>query len=391
MLTDTAIKKAVPQAKQYKMADGKGLYLLIKKAGKYWRMDYRFLKKRKTMALGVYPTVKLKEARTKRDAARGKINSGIDPMEKVDTPDQSMFEFVAREWYGKNKHTWVTAHAVRVLSRLEKNIFPWLGEKSIAEITPPDLLSALRRVEERGAIETAHRIKNTCGQIFRYAVATGKATRDITADLRGAIPPPKKTHMATITDPAEVGGLLRSIDGYKGHFITRCALKLAPLTFVRPGELRHAEWSEINFEKAEWKIEAKKMKMARPHIIPLSRQSVEVLLEIQPYTAHRSKYVFPSPRTDKRPLSDNGVLSAIRRMGYGKHEMCGHGFRAMASTLLHENGFPGHIIELQLAHAERNSVKAAYNHALYLKERKEMMTWWAGYLDKLKLKTFSTT
>lgn len=386
MLTDTAIKKAIPKEKQYKLSDSKGLYLLVKKSGKYWRMDYRFQKKRKTMALGIYPAVKLKEAREKCDDARGKIKSGVDPMSKSDTPDQNTFEFVALEWYGKNKLSWVPAHAKRVLSRLQSDIFPWLGTKPISSIQAPDLLTALRRVEERGAVETAHRIKNTCGQIFRYAVATGKAAHDITADLRGAIPPPQKGHMSTITDPVQVGGLLRSIDGYKGHFITRCALKLAPLTFVRPGELRNAEWAEINFEKAEWKIEAEKMKMSRPHIVPLPKQAIEVFLEIKPYTAHRSRYVFPSPRTDKRPLSDNGVLSALRRMGYEKHEMSGHGFRAMASTLLHENGFPSHIIELQLAHVERNGVKAAYNHALYLKERKEMMQWWADYLDQLKSK-----
>ena len=384
MLTDTAIRKAATTDKQYKMTDGQGMYLLVKKSGKYWRMDYRFQGKRKTFAIGVYPDVRLKEARQKRDEARVMIKKGIDPMQKPEFPDGNSFEKVALEWFHKNKHTWVAGHSKRILRRLEANIFPWLGEKPVSSISAPDLLKALRRIEDRGAIETAHRVRQTCGQVFRYAIATGKASHDITADLKGAIPPPHRVNMATITNPKEVGGLLRSISGYKGNFVTRCALSLAPLTFVRPGELRSAEWSEIDFEKAEWKITADKMKMSRPHIVPLAKQAINVFLEIEPYTKHRSKYVFPSPRTDARPLSDNAVLSALRRMGYEKHEMCGHGFRAMASTLLHENGWASHLIELQLAHVEKNSVKAAYNHALHLDERRKMMQWWADYLDDLR-------
>jgi len=388
MLTDTAIKSALPKEKQYKMSDAYGLYLLVKSVGKYWRMDYRFNQKRKTLAFGVYPKISLKVARKKCQEARDLLEDEIDPGEYKKTLTQEIvsdsFRAVATEWYLKNRHTWVIGHAERILRRMELNIFPWIGDVPITDVLPMDLLTVLRRIEDRGAIDTAHRAMQTCGQVFRYAIATGRAEHDITAALKGAIPPPKRSNMSTITDPSKIGGLLRAIDGYEGHFITRCALMLAPLVFLRPGELRHAEWAEIDLEKAEWKIPAEKMKMARPHIVPLSTQALNILKEIQPYTQHRSLYVFPSVRTDKRCMSDNTILAALRRMGYAKEEMSGHGFRAMASTLLHENGWPSPIIELQLAHVERNSVKAAYNHALHLDERIKMMQWWADYLDVLK-------
>jgi len=283
----------------------------------------------------------------------------------------------------KNKHIWTEGHSKTIIRRLELNIFPWLGTRPVASITAPELLAVLRRIEDRGALETAHRVKQICGQVFRYAIATGRGERDPSADLRGALPPAKPKRMATITDPKQISELLRVIDGYEGHLITKCALRFAPLVFVRPGELRQAEWQEINFDQAEWKIPAEKMKMRISHIVPLSTQAIEILKEIEPLTG-RSRYVFPSLRTAERPMSNNTVLAALRRLGYAKEEMSGHGFRAMASTVLHEQGWRSDIIERQLAHAERNSIKAAYNHAQHLPERRRMMQAWADYLGMLK-------
>jgi integrase len=389
-LTDTAIRNAKPKNKQYKLSDEKGMYLLVKKSGKYFRFDYRFGGKRKTLALGVYSDVKLAEARGKRDEARKLIANGIDPGQtrKVQKSIQieqteNSFEAIAREWHGKYSSNWAAGHAKKIIRRFELYIFPWLGSRPISDITPPELLAVLRRVESKGILETAHRAQQNCGQVFRYAIATGRAERDSTADLRGALAPAKHGRMATITEPKKIGELLRAIDGYEGTPVAKCALRLAPLVFVRPGELRHAEWKEINFDNAEWRIPAKKMKMKDPHIVPLAMQAVEILYEIQPLTG-QGRYVFPSIRTNSRPMSDNTILSALRRMGYPKDEMSGHGFRAMASTILHEQGWPSDIIERQLAHAERNSIKAAYNHAQYLPERRKMMQSWADYLDTLK-------
>lgn len=277
---------------------------------------------------------------------------------------------------------WVESHASRTLTRLENDIFPYLGNKLAGEITAPELLVALRRVENRGALETAHRILQVCGQIFRYAIATGRAERDIAADLKGALPPAKVKHHPSITDPKQIGALMRAIRGYPGSIITATALKLAPLVFVRPGELRQAEWSEIDIDKAEWRIPAEKMKMNAPHIVPLSDQAISVLEEIMPVTG-RDKYVFPSNRTITRPMSDNTINAALRRLSYGKDEMTGHGFRSMASTLLNEQGWDRDAIERQLAHSERDGVRAAYNYAEYLPKRKEMMQSWADYLDRL--------
>jgi len=363
---------------------------LVNKTGKYFRFDFRFNGKRKTLALGVYPDVTLKIAREKHDDARKLLSNNIDPGQhrktvKAMSIEQAAnsFEAVALEWFTKNKHIWTKGHSKTIIRRLELNIFPWLGGQPVASITAPELLSAIRRIENRGARETAHRVKQICGQVFRYAIATGRADRDPSADLRGALSPTKSKHMAAITSPEKIGGLLRAIDKYEGHLITRCALRLAPLVFVRPGELRHAEWREINLDQAEWKIPAEKMKMRLPHIVPLSRQAVEVLQEIEPLTG-RGRYVFSSLRSAARPMSNNTILAALRRMGYTKEEMTGHGFRAMASTVLHEQSWPSDIIERQLAHVERNSIKAAYNHAQYLPERRKMMQAWADYLDKLK-------
>lgn len=389
-LTDTAIRNAKPKDKPYKLTDGHGLYLLINKSGKYFRMDYRFNDKRKTAAFGVYPRVKLKDAREKRIEAHKLLDQGIDPMQykkemkfRRRAEFENSFERIAVEWFAKNKHTWTDKHAYTIMSRLENNIFPWLGSKPILDITPSDLLLTLRRIEERGAVETAHRVKQICGQVFRYGIATGRADRDITADLKGALMPVKSKHLSAITDPAKVGELLRAICSYSGNFITKCALELAPLVFLRPRELRHAEWTEIDLDAYEWKISADKMKMRRPHIVPLSFQSVDILREIEPLTGD-GKYVFPSIRSTARPMSENTVVGGLRRMGFTKEEMCAHGFRSMASTLLHENGWASHLIELQLAHADKNSIRAAYNHAEHLDERRKMMQWWADYLDELR-------
>lgn len=389
-LTDISIRNAKPKDKPYKLTDGRGLYLLVKKTGKYFRWDYRFAGKRKTFSLGVYPDITLKEVRERHEDLRRLLARDIDPMEykkNVKTKHQveveHSFEVVAREWFLKYQPVWTEKHAKTIISRLENNIFPWLGGTSVSSITAPLLLESLRRIEDRGALETAHRVKQICGQVFRYAIATGRAERDPSVDLKGALAPTRAKSMATITSPEKIGKLMRSIDGYQGHFITRCALKLAPLTFVRPGELRHAEWHEINLEHAEWKIPAEKMKMRSAHIVPLSRQALAVLEEIRPLTGE-GRYVFPSLRSMSRPMSNNTVNAALRRMGYAKDEMTGHGFRAMASTVLHEQGWPSDAIERQLAHTERNSVKAAYNHAQYLPERRKMMQAWADYLLKLE-------
>ncbi len=390
-LTAPTIKNAKPERKAYKLADGGGMFLLVNPNGsKYWRLKYRFGGKEKLLALGVYPDVTLAQARGKRDDAKRLLNNNIDPGELKKSQKNSdaenienCFENVAREWFTKFSPKWVDSHAHRIIRRLEKDIFPWIGKRDIASLTAPDLLTVLQRIESRGAIETAHRAHQNCGQIFRYAVATGKAVRDPSADLKGAIPPVRKKHHASITEPARIGELLQAIDAYEGSFIARCALKLAPLVFVRPGELRHAEWNEINFDAVEWRIPAEKMKMNEMHIVPLSVQAREILEEIHPLT-HKSRYVFPSVRTNKRPMSENTVTAALRRMGYTKEEMTGHGFRSMASTLLNEQGFNRDWIERQLAHAERDNVRAAYNYAEYLPERKRMMQQWADYLDNLR-------
>jgi integrase len=389
-LTDTQIKKVKATGKSQKFFDGGGLFLLVSPTGgKLWRLKYRFGGTERLLTLGTYPQTSLAEARQKREEARSNMEKGIDPgdtkkaQKAAETQEIETFEVIAREWYSKFSPTWAESHGSKIIRRLELYVFPWLGERPIRSITAPELLTVLRRIEAKGVLETAHRTQQNCSQVFRYAVATGRAERDPTGDLRGAIPPAAGKHMATITDPKEIGGLLRSIDGYKGSIVTRCALQLAPLVFVRPGELRQAEWAEINFETAEWRIPAEKMKSGVLHIVPLSRQALEILHEIHPLTGH-GRYVFPSPRTSKRPMSSNAVLSALRRMGYAKDEMSGHGFRSMASTLLNEQGWNRDAIERQLAHAERNSVRAAYNYAEFMPERKKMMQAWADYLGSLK-------
>ncbi|MBF0462573.1 MAG: tyrosine-type recombinase/integrase [Magnetococcales bacterium] len=390
MLTDTAIKNTKPGTTPIKKSDGGGLFLLFNPNGsRLWRLAYRFGGKQKLLALGQYPDVPLKLARERRDEARRLLAEGVDPGEHrkvTKTMDASRtadsFEAVTREWFAKNRAKWKETHADDIIRRFERDVFPWVGARPIQEINAPVLLAVLRRIEERGTIETAHRAKQNCGQVFRYAIATGRVDRDPSADLRGALSPVVATHRASITDPGEIGALLRAIDSYQGTFVARCALKLAPMLFVRPGELRKAEWSEIDLEAGLWRIPAEKMKMKEAHLVPLAKQAVAVLLELHPLTG-AGKYVFPSVRTNDRPMSENTVLSALRRMGYSTDEMCGHGFRAMASTRLNEQGFNRDWIERQLAHSERDGVRAAYNHAEHLPERRKMMQVWADYLDML--------
>ena len=391
-LTDTAIKKAKPAVKQRKLFDERGLYLLISpKGGKWWRFKYLFDGKEKLLSLGTYPDVSLKDARERRDEARKQVAAGIDPSEHRKakkservTKRANSFEVVAREWFAKQSPNWAPNHGNRIIRRLERDIFPWLSGSPVADITATQLLEVIRRIEHRGALETGHRALANCGQVFRYAVATGRAERDPTVDLKGALPPVKGTHFAAVTDPIKVGGVLRAIDAYEGTLIVRCALRLAPLVFVRPGELRHAEWSDMDLDAAEWRYTVSKTDTQ--HIVPLSRQAVDILREIQPLTGE-GRYVFPSARNPRgdRPMSDNAILSAMRRMGVEKDEMSGHGFRAMARTILDEVlGFRPDYIEHQLAHAVRDPNGRAYNRTAHLPERRQMMQEWADYLDKLK-------
>ena len=388
-LSDVSIKNAKPSEKSIKMSDGGGLYLEITpKGGKYWRQKYRFQGKEKRLAHGVYPDVSLKMARDRRDAARRLLAEGIDPgqhkkakKEEDQEINSNTFEGIAREWHAKQSNIWSERHLEQLMKRLERNIFPWLGNRPITQITAKDVLSVLRRIENNGKLHTAHRALSCCSQIFRYAVAIGKAPIDPCRDLRGALPPEKVEHRAAITDPIKVGELLRAIDGYEGSIIVKCAMKLAPLTFVRPGELRQAKWEDIDLEQAEWRFTITKTNT--PHIVPLSSQAIEILNEIKPVTG-KGIYVFPSQRTAKRPMSDNAVLVAMRTMGIPKEVMSGHGFRAMARTLLDEVlGFRPDFIEHQLAHAVRDPNGRAYNRTSHLEERKKMMQVWADYLDKL--------
>jgi integrase len=397
-LTDTSIKNAKPGEKQVKLSDEKGLFLLVSPTGgKWWRLKFRYGGKEKLLSLGTYPEVSLKDARQRRDDARKLLANGVDPgvnrkavkAAKSESASNS-FEVLAREWFAKKSPSWAKSNADKIIKRLENDAFPWLGDRPITEITAPELLKSLRRIEERGAIESAHRVRNYCGQIFRYAISTGRADRDPSADLKEAIATPVKVHRSAITDPKKSAELLRSIDSYQGTFVTKSALSLAPLFFVRPGELRKAEWAEFDLDSAEWNIPAERMKgwmrkgITNPHLVPLCTQAVSILRELQALTGH-GKYVFPGARSHKRPMSDNAVLSALRRMGYEKDEMSGHGFRAMARTILDEVlGVRVDFIEHQLAHAVKDPNGRAYNRTAHLAERRKMMQQWADYLDKLK-------
>ncbi len=389
-LTDASCKNAKPKDKPYKAADGKGLFLLVTPGGgKWWRLKYRYAGKAKLLSLGTYPDVSLKDARDRRDAARKLLADGIDPSEnrkaqKSARSDRAAnsFEVVAREWFAKYSATWASSHGDRILRRFERDIFPWIGGRPIAEIAAPELLAVVRRIEGRGALETAHRALGNCGQVFRYAVATGRAERDPSGDLRGALPPVKGEHFAATTDPKRVADILRAMDGYQGTLTVQCALKLAPLVFVRPGELRKAEWADIDLDAAEWRYTVTKTNT--PHIVPLSTQAVDILRELHPLTGG-GRFAFPGARSNGRPMSDNAILAAMRRMGIGKEEMSGDGFRAVARTILDEVlGVRPDYIEHQLAHAVRDPNGRAYNRTAHLPERRKMMQQWSDYLDKLK-------
>ena len=391
-LSDIQARNAKAKAKDYKLFDGDGLFLMVTaKGGRYWRFKYRFGQKEKLLALGTYPERSLSDARQDRDAARKQIAAGIDPgaarkaqkAARLET-DADSFEVIAREWFNKFAPGWAASHSEKILARLENDLFPWIGKRPISEIKAPELLASLRRIESRGALDTAHRAKQNAGQIFRYAIATGRAERDIAADLKGALPPTRKNHFPSITEPKEIAPLLRVIDGFTGSFVVKCLLQLAPLTFTRPGELRMAEWCEFDFDTDQWNIPAVRMKMKVPHLVPLSQQAVDILKALQPLTGN-GRYVFPSIRTNLRTVSENTFNAALRRLGYTGEEMTGHGFRAMARTILDEVlGFRPDFIEHQLAHAVKDPNGRAYNRTAHLAERKKMMQVWADYLDELK-------
>lgn len=391
-LNDITIRNSKPTERPQKLSDSGGLYLLVHPNGsKYWRLKYRILGKEKVLALGVYPQVTLSDARSKREDAKKLLANGKDPSQikqaqKVEAKLEAAntFEAVAREWLGKKATKQVDKTRNRNLRILELNIFKNIGSTPINQVTPKALLSALHKMEQRGIVDSAHRALQICGEVFRYAIATERAQADLSLVLKGALTPVKEKHHASISDSKGVADLLRTIHMYEGSFLTQQALKLAPLVFVRPGELRHAEWSEIDLDAREWRIAANKMKMKAVHIVPLSTQAVNVLKEVQLINGG-GKYVFPGLRSTERPMSENTVNAALRRLGYEKEEMTGHGFRSMASTILHEQGWPHEAIERQLAHAERNKVSAAYNYAEHLPKRREMMQAWADYLDALRL------
>ena len=393
-LADTFVRQAKHSGRAVgdKHTDGEGMYLLVKASGKYWRMDYRLDGKRRTLALGVYPEVSLAKARQRRVKARELIADGIDPgaarrEEKQAKADAAAntFERVARAWLGKTKAKRAQVTQDRVTTLLEKDIFPFIGHLPMSTIGPRDVLDkAVRKIEARGSIDTAHRAKQICGQVFRYAVAVGLAERDVTSDLRGALASVPEGHFAAITEPKQAGDLMRAIFDYSGHPCTVAALKLSPLLFVRPGELRTAEWAEINLGAAEWRIPGRKMKMKADHLVPLSTQAVAILKSVQPISGH-GQYVFPSLRTGERPMSENTVNAALRGMGYSKEVHSAHGFRAMARTIMDEVlGERVDLIEHQLAHAVKDANGRAYNRTAHLPGRRDMMQRWADYLDKLR-------
>lgn len=392
-LSDPAIKKAKPDVKPYKLTDGKGLFLLVNTVGKYWRLAYRFGGKQKTLALGVYPDVSLADARDKRDEARKLLASGIDPMAakkavKTQRAERAAnsFEAIARQWFAKAYVDKAESTREKVLTRLEQDVFPQIGNKPIADITASDVLAVIKRIEQRGALDIARRCFNYIGRVLRYADSLGLVERDVSSsiDLNLILADKATRHHAAITSPSGVGELMRAIDGFTGAFITLCALKLSALTFVRPGELRHAEWSEFDLDNATWSIPAGRMKMKVAHIVPLSAQAVAILNELKDVTGHKN-HAFPSERGDSRPMSENTINGALRRLGYTNDEMTAHGFRAMARTLLDEVlGFRPDYIEHQLAHAVKDPNGRAYNRTAHLPERRKMMQAWADYLDKVK-------
>jgi integrase len=391
-LTDIRVRNAKPEPrkKTTRLYDQRGLYLEVSpNGGKWWRLKYRFVGKERRISLGVYPETSLKEAREDCAEARELLKKGVDPsqrrkLEKLAQAEEiaSSFESITREWFRQTSGLWDEGHSVRVMRRFERDIFPWIGARPIREITPPELLMVMRKIESRGAIDTAHRMLGSCGKVFRYAISTGRLTTDPARDLRDALPPVEGGNFAAVTEPESLAGILRAMDGYQGTVTVQCGLRLVPLVFVRPGELRKAEWKDVDLEKAEWRYTVRKTRT--PHIVPLSRQAVEILRELHPLTGGGC-YVFPGARTSKRPMSDNTILAALRRMGISAEETSGHGFRATARTILDEVlGVRPDLIEHQLAHAVRDPNGRAYNRTSFLAERRKMMQQWADYLDRLK-------
>jgi integrase len=387
-LSDAKVRNAKAELKPYKISDGEGLFLLVATTGsKYWRLKYFFGGKEKLLALGVYPDVSLGDARERRAEARKAVAAGKDPSEVkrevkrlVILKNENAFESVAREWFEKRKHEWADNSADTMLKRMERHIFPKLGQRPIADITAPDVLSMLRVIEKRGTLDTAQRVMQTCGQVFMYAIATGRAERNPVPDLRGALKTPVPKHHSYLK-AADLPEYLKKLEAYDGALLTKLALRLLLLTFVRTTELRAAEWTEIDFDKAEWRIPAERMKMKELHIVPLSNQAMAVLRELKKHSDKR-QYIFPNEHNAETYMSENTMLYALYRMGY-RSRVTGHGFRSTASTILNEHGFPPDVIERQLAHCERNKVRAAYNHAQYLRERRKMMQWWGNYLERV--------
>lgn len=393
-LTDAAIRSAKPESKPVKLFDGGGLYLEVAPAGgKWWRLKYRFQGKEKRISLGVYPAIGLKDARERREQAKKLLAQGIDPSEEkraakaaadaMEREQSSTFESVAREWFEKKTAHLTADYRKQILSRLENQIFPHIGGKPFVSLEPADVLGAVSHAEKRGAIETAHKLVNLVGQVCRYARLVGYAKYDVAAGLTEALPSTQTKHLAAITDPVKIGHLLRDIDDYQGDVSISYAIRVLPYVFVRSSELRGAEWAEIDLAGAEWVIPAGRMKMRKPHVVPLARQVVKLLTALREHSG-AGALVFPSPFSVTRCISDMGLLNALRRMGYAKGEMTIHGFRGMASTLLNEQGYRADVIEAQLAHGERNAIRAAYNHASYMDERRRMMQEWADYLDELR-------
>jgi len=393
-LSEVEIRKTKPKAKSFKLSDGGGMYLEVMPSGsKYWRLKFRFEGKEKRLALGVYPEVSLSMARDRRFEARKILAIGIDPSanrkaakEATNQKNQNSFEIITREWMSTHMANKSASHKDRVLRRFEIYLFPWLGSKAIADITAPEILDCIKRIQKQNKLETAHRMLQSAGQVYRYAVQTGRTLRDITADLKGALPPAVAKHMASLTEPAEVAELLRAIDGFKGTFTVQSALRLAPLVFVRPSELRTAKWADIDLDTAEWSYRVSKTKT--DHLVPLSTQAINILKDIYPLSGH-GEFVFMGGHDPKKPMSDAAINASLKRMGYDtKTQITGHGFRAMARTILHERlNIDPYIIEHQLAHKVPDTLGAAYNRTKFIEQRKEMMQAWADYLDNLKTST----
>ena len=389
LLTDRQIRETVPGDKPIKLVDGNGLYLLVQPNGaRWWRMRFSVHGVEKQLSLGVYAVISLKRARERREDMRRQVAEGMDPSAVRKAEKRSLthtFEAVAREWMAKRKAVWSSEYTNNITRRLEQHVFPWLGPKPIKTVIAADVLEVLERIEKRGKAETAHRARSCCGEIFRFAVATRRADRDPTIDLKGALMPVRARHFPSVKRPEQVGELMRAIDGYDAKTLPiHAALRLLPLVFVRPGELRLAQWEEFDLPKAEWRIPGERMKMRSEHIVPLSTQAVAILKELNPVTGPKG-CVFPSILHAGRPISDNTINSALRRLGYERHEMTAHGFRSIASTLLNEKGWNSDAIERQLSHGERNKIRGTYNFAEYLPERRKMMQAWADYLDELRL------